>query len=230
MTKLGDLLESSKNTKFADWFRPLDGDNRVRVLSMDNTEVLPQHWIQSLKKSYACFGKDKGCPYDTWADVPVRENGQVVFQVDGKTPVTERKLVHRPGKKYLLWIIDRKDGNVKIGEFTYGVVKSMCETFENYKKQAKEEGKIVSNDSPWYDVTIKKSKKGPKKSDVEYTVIPERGDTLLTEDEEKLTSNLEDLKMIVDKMKEKSMKAVADSSTVPSTSGDELPDVIDSDA
>ena len=200
MPQLQDFNDQTKNNQFfrTEWFTPVEGENRIRILSTQYA-VFPSHYIPSLRKSFTCFGKENGCPYDTKVMVPVRdEENKPTFQVDGKTPITIEKIVHRPGLKYLLWIIDRKDNKLKIGKFTYGVVKTIVDfkSNEDYKYE----------DIPPYDVVVKRTKTGPLSTDVEYSVIPTRANTELTEAEQKLVSSLDDLEQIVNKSKEKAQK------------------------
>ncbi len=193
--RLEDIIKNESGEK-SEWYTPEVGENKVRFLSMDSV-VLATHWNPSLKKTFTCFGKDKGCPYDIEIDSPVRdENNQIELDVNGK-PKTEKKIVHRPGKKYLLWIIDRKDGKVKIGKFTYGVAK--------YVVDLKNSSDYGYSDIPGCDITIIKTKTGPKTSDVEYNTVPGK-EVPLTPAEEEYRKNLGNLGEIVEKMKDKAKK------------------------
>jgi len=179
MPNLNDFTTVAKEYGFKkdDWYRPALGETRVRILSAE-FEVLAKHWIQSLKKTFVCYGKDEGCPYDT----------EIVDPNSGK-----KKMVHRPGIKYLFWGIDRQDNQIKILELPYSVAQKIAEL-----KESTEYGFDVI---PGYDITIKKTKTGPNSTDIEYTVIPSRKDTPLTKEELDAFAEKEPLKDIVEKMK-----------------------------
>ena len=181
MPNLNDFTAVAKEYGFKkdDWYRPTTGESKVRVLSGE-FEVLAKHWIQSLKKTFVCYGQDEGCPYDT----------EIVDQTTGK-----KRMVHKPGVKYLFWVIDRVDEKIKIGELPYTVAQKIAEL-----KSSEEYG---FETSPAYDIIIKKTKTGPNSTDVEYTVIPSRKDTPLTPDEIKGFEEKESLVDIVEKMKSK---------------------------
>lgn len=202
MPTLDKFDEITRSNRFSrsEWFSPTDGENKIRVLS-NEFAVLPSHYIPSMRKSFTCFGKENGCPHDMAIKVLVRdEDGKPTFQIDGKTPVTEEKIVHRPGLKYLLWVIDRKDGKVKIGKFTYGVVK-MITDFKSSEEYGYE-------NLPVYDIIVKRTKTGPDPKDVEYSVIPSRIDTSLTEKEQEELKTVGSLEEIVNRMKEKEQRKI----------------------
>jgi uncharacterized protein with von Willebrand factor type A (vWA) domain len=60
---------------------------------------------------------------------------------------------------------------------------------------------------PPYDVIIKRTKTGPNATDVEYSLIPARTNTPLTDAEVAMSSGKGSLEQIVEKMKEKSKNA-----------------------
>jgi len=148
------------------WFRFQDGENKIRIVS--GFEPLGKHFDAKTKKSTVCVGKDKGC---------------VFHEGDTRTPV-----------KYLTWIIDRADGEIKIAELPYTVIKALSElrvtdeyTFEG---------------TPPYDITVKKKGEG---LETEYAVMPARKNTELTNEEKEAIGNKKDISDIVEAMKEKAM-------------------------
>lgn len=165
----------------SDWWRIEFGDNKVRLLSAD-FEVLARHYNPSTNKSTVCFGKDKGCKIDTKVK-------------DEKTG--DFRSVHKPNVKYLVWLIDRKDNTIKIGELPYTVAKAIADLRET------EEYKF--EDVPGYDITIRRTKTGEKPTDVEYSVIPSRKDSPLTVEEQMEYQKKTPLSTIVEKMKNKEM-------------------------
>jgi len=179
MPKLSDFAkeEVSQRSGASGWFSPVEGENVVRILSPEYA-VQSSHYIPSERKSHECFGKEEGCPFDT----------EVTIKTTGK-----KALIHRPTRKYLMWMIDRKDGKIKIGKFPYTVVKTIVE-FASSKDYAFE-------DAPPYDVTIVRKKTGPAATDVEYSVIPARTNTELTADEKKEYEKCNPVSEIVEKMR-----------------------------
>ncbi len=173
--------EHGQGGNSGEWFRPSEGESRIRILS-DEFEVLAKHWIPSLNKSFVCYGKDKGCPHDSI--VKDKNTG-------------EEKKIHKPGIKYLVWMIDRKDGKIKIGELPYSVTKLIASLKDNEE--------YGFSDVPSYDITIKRTKTGTAATDVEYNVIPARKDTVVTESELNEFNEKTSLTEIVQKMKDKEM-------------------------
>ena len=200
MANLDEVLDGLKNSNYTknDWLKLTDGDNKIRLISYESA-VRPSHYIPSLKKYFVCVGKDNGCTFEVEAEVKKRDDdGNVVMQIDGKTPVTEKKMVHRPGIKILMWVIDRKDNKVKIAEFPTSVAKAI--------KELKSTVDYGFEDIPPYDITVKRIKTGAADKDVEYSVIPDRNDKELTEAEKQSINNLSNLEEMVERMKEKEMK------------------------
>ena len=168
-----------------EWFRPPLGESRIRILS-EEFEVLAKHWDSLMRKSHVCYGQDEGCPYDT--TVKDKATGTV-------------KTVHKPGIKYLVYLIDRADGKVKIGELPYSVIKVLEDlaSSEEYGYDG----------APSFDVIITKTKTGPQATDVEYSLIPSRKDSPITEAEQKEFSEKISLVELIDKMKIKAKDKTA---------------------
>lgn len=181
MPKLSDFTEVAKEygSRGSEWFNPPMGESKIRILS-EEFAVLAKHYIPSLKRSFVCYGKDEGCPHDS--TIKDKNTG-------------ETKVVHKPGVKYLWWVIDRKDGKVKIAELPY----SVCQPIADLKNS----DEYGFESAPNYDIIITKKKTGPAATDVEYSVVPSRKDTPLTEEEKATFSEKPSLEEIVEKMKSK---------------------------
>jgi len=227
MPNLNEFNKEESKQSNSEWFNIPLGESRIRILSASYA-VFPSHWIQSLKKSITCIGKENGCIYDIEVSVPKKDsNNQPLFikrevpkrDVDGNieynddgtvkliedenVPMMEKKIVHKPSLKYLMWLIDRKDGKMKIGKLTYKVVKAIADW-----KTTEEFG---YTDIPGYDIIIQKTSNGSKSTDVVYTISAARQDTPLTNEEIKMSDNLPSLEEIVNKSKEK----VKNQSSIP---------------
>ena len=171
----GDLKKVSKEYNIGgsgEWYNLDEGDNKIRIIS--TMEVLAKHFDPASKKSFVCFGKDKGCP---WC-----------------------KQENKPQIKFMMYVIDRKDEIIKIASFGYKII-SAIEGYKNNKEYA-------FDVLPEYDITITKTKTGSEAKDVEYSVIPARSNTSLTEEEEKEIEKVmkNPIAGIVEKMKEKEFK------------------------
>jgi len=152
------------------FWRPEPGENKIRVLTA--YEAYGSHWVNEGKKgrSYICIGKDNGCKY-------CKEGS-------------------KPTAKFLYWILDRKDGEIKLAETGYSVVKQLGELAMS------DDWKFIG--APDYDVNIKKTGEG---LETKYTVMPSPKRSKLTKEEQdifdKTATPIED---IIEKMKEKAGK------------------------
>lgn len=170
--KFQDYEEVAKKYKIGggQFWRPQQGDNKIRILTTG--EVIGSHFVQEDNKSYTCIGKDNGCKYCEAGD--------------------------KPSVKFLFWVLDREDGEVKIGQVGYSVFKQLGE---------------LGKDDDWkfdgvpdYDVTIKRT---GEKLKTEYFVQPTKNNEKLNDEEnQKVKDTVKDLKEIVNKMKEKAGKSV----------------------
>jgi len=100
MSKFSDYEQVAKDNNIGadnNYWRPMPGENRVRILS--EFEAHGKHFIQEDNKSYECIGVDNGC----------------VYCMAGLKPKPE----------FLMWVLDRKDGVVKLGQVGYSVVKAI---------------------------------------------------------------------------------------------------------
>lgn len=100
---------------------------------------------------------------------------------------------NKPNVQFLVWAIDRKDGQVKLFRFGYTIYKQIMAYKDNpdYKFET----------LPNYDFTIERTGKG---KDTDYRVIAARSDTELTEKEKaEILEKIKDPKEIIEKMKAK---------------------------
>ncbi len=156
------------------------GDNRIRVVS--DYEALAKHWGGG-KLLGTCYGKDKGCPT---CNLPPK--------IDEKSG---KEVSNKPQVKFLMHVIDRKDGTLKIAELGWTIVQAMKELSET------EDYAFVG--MPPYDMIIKKTVQGTGKnpSDTSYTVIAARQNTDLTDEEKAKVAELQPITDIVEKLKAK---------------------------
>lgn len=147
------------------FWNPQPGENKIRILTTG--EAIGKHYIKDEKKSYVCIGKDDDCKYC--------------------------KEGLKSSVKFLFWVLDREDGEVKIGEVGYKIFQALGE---------------LSADKDWgfdsipdYDITIKRT---GEKLETEYFVTPTPNRDKLTEEEQKkVDGTVKDLREIISKMKEK---------------------------
>lgn len=154
------------------WLSLKEGDNRVRIVS--EYEPLAKHW--SAKKGTICIGKDKGCVFCSSEDS------------------------EKPSVKFLMWVIDRTDGKLRIGEFGWSIVNTL--------REFQEDPEYHFENLPPFDVNIRKTVKngGKQPSDTEYSVIASRTNTELSPEEIEAVGKLNTIKSIVDTMKAKTLK------------------------
>jgi len=99
----------------------------------------------------------------------------------------------KPNVQFLTWVIDRVDGRIKLFRFGFQVYKQIVA----YKQNPD----YAFDEIPEYDLTINRVGIGKQS---EYTVVPARQDSPLTEEEEiKITEKVKNLNEIIDKMKAK---------------------------
>jgi len=85
----------------------------------------------------------------------------------------------KPKKKYLMYVIDRADGDIKLLEVGVSVVKQIKE----FAKSEDYSFEVL----PEYDITIKKT---GQKMETRYSVMPARENTELTEEEQAKIADL----------------------------------------
>jgi hypothetical protein len=157
-----------------------EGDNRIRLIS--GYEVTAKHWANK-KMLGLCIGKDKGC---TICNLPE--------EID---PETQKPKSRKPDVKFLMYVIDRKDGKIKVAEFGWSIVNAMKTLSLN------EEYGFTG--LPPYDMVITKTVKngGKNISDTSYQVLPARANTELTEDEKGEIAGLTPIEEVARRIKAK---------------------------
>ena len=146
------------------WMKFEEGDNKVRFVSNDFD--FGSHFDTQEKKSFICTGKET-CKY---------------CQKGEKSRV-----------RFYAWVIDRKDGKVKLAEYGYSIHKKI----DNLAKSED----YGFETTPNYDITITRKGKG---LDTEYNILADRKDTPLTEEEEKMIEEeCKPLEEMIQKKKEK---------------------------
>jgi len=140
-----------------------NGENKIRLVSI--FEPRGTHFIQGEKKSYPCIGKEQ-CFY------------------------CQQGL--EPNVKYLVHVIDRKNGKFKLAELGYSVISQL--------KEFRTNSDYAFDEIPPYDITILKKGESLK---TEYTVIPARTNVLLTAAETEEVSKLKSLEDFVEADKKK---------------------------
>lgn len=172
--------EEKYNIGKDEWYKLQEGENRIRVLSPG--KVLAEHF-----KLGVCYGIEKGCPFHT----------------------EEYKL--SPARiKFLMYVVDRKDGEIKIAKMPYGIIKSIGALQENQD--------YAFDGIPMpYDITI--NAKGAGTKEVEYTVIPSPKLVPLSVEEQENLSKLKSVEEIIERMKEKQKERIENDPRFPRASG-----------
>lgn len=149
----------------------------------------------SSKTSYMKF--ETGDNVIRVVSVPVRHD--TYKKGDGKKFFSEEAVPEgvnvKPTKTFFMWVIDRKDGAIKLLECGVMVARQLEALSENpqYKFDT----------IPPYDITVNSQGKG---TDTRYTLTPHRNDTALTEDEQKAVDELEPLEAYIARKKEWEMR------------------------
>lgn len=106
----------------------------------------------------------------------------------------------KPSFKWLCYVLDRRDGKVKAHMMPHRIYKAI------EALQANPDYSFVEVPMP-YDVTV--SAKGAGTMDVEYTVLPARKETPLTEEEERDLYKQKPLEELKQALKDKQAKTAA---------------------
>lgn len=156
------------------FWRPEKGENKVRILS--EYEAYSSHFVNADKKSYMCLKDDIAC---TFCEQDIKS-----------------------GVKFLLWILDRKSGEVKLAQLGYSIIKQIGEL------SCSEDWKFEN--IPDYDITIKKTGQG---LETEYFVQPTPNKEPLTEEEKnEAHDKMKDLREIINGMKKKTVSQLGERS------------------
>lgn len=148
------------------YWRPQPGENRIRVVS--GFEAHGKHFIKADNKSYECVGKAKGC----------------IYCLNGDKPKVE----------FLMWIIDRADKGVKLGQVGFSIIKSIGQLSKSPDWGA------PNVDETGYDLVVIREGEGLK---TKYFVNPTPAKTPLTADEKLLVeANTSDLNELIQSYKD----------------------------
>lgn len=158
--------------KTSNWWDRAVGDNKVRLLTIPTPIAEHGKYDEGFQPGDyegVCIGKEEGCP--------ACKTGRL-----------------KPNVRYLFWLIDRKDNQVKLGKLTYGVFKQIG------KLQEDPEYKFSEMPMP-YDINIKYDPTATPAS--KYTVVPSRNNSELTSGELAEVENIKPTADIVARIKEK---------------------------
>lgn len=112
-------------------------------------------------------------------------------------------------QKWCCWVIDRKDGEVRLAEFGMSIIKQI--------KALSENPEYTFEMVPSYDITIFRDGKG---METRYTITPARKDTELTEEEKRKIEKAGKVADFVMKLKAPSVTAEPNENTESLRSGD----------
>ena len=162
----------------SDWMNLETGENKVRIVS--EFEDYGTHYDQKNNKSVICVGKEN-CEFCQKGD--------------------------KPRVQFLGWVIDRKDGKVKLLRIGHSIFKQIGALAKF--------GEYAFEDMPDYDMTIVKKGEG---LDTEYSVVPARQNTPLTDEEQKMIEEkVKSPREVID-----NMKAKVQSKETEETPGEEM--------
>lgn len=187
--------EADKQSGGANGFLTIEtGDNKFRVMS--RPAVVHTHWID--KKPVNCVGSDNGC------------------KVCGDTNLDETE--SRVATTFLFYVLDPKDGKVKVGELKPSVYNAIRE----YQKAG--EYAYTSDVAP-YGVTVRKTGSGLK---TEYKVIPDRQNSECPKEAVDQLAKLKTIKEVRDKMIAKRESSGGEAAPVEGTDAKELDEAMKS--
>lgn len=170
------------------WYQMQTGENRVRIVS--GFEVLSKHFLQKGTPPVVCIGPKNGC---------VQCINQTKWEQEHQNDEDKsKKNPLKPSTKFLMWVIDRRDGKLKIAEFGWSII----EAIGNLKKLSDYAFNPTSK-LPDYDIIVTKTVTGKNISDTKYSVNGARQNTPLTEEEAAEVGKLTSIKQVVDRIREK---------------------------
>jgi hypothetical protein len=136
----------------SDYFNFEPGENKIRVLTNPGQATLALHFFGKGQKAIVCIGKEEGCSHHKDDD-------------------------NRPSIKLVAYIIDRKDGKIKLAELPLSIGYALNDLQEN--------SEYTFADCPMpYDVTVTHD---PDNTDPKskYRLTTARQNTDLTEEEQR---------------------------------------------
>ena len=159
-------------------FKPKQGTNTIRIIG--TYKVFREYWLPNVSRTVIA-GPLKDCPiynHPKKAELfdkasKLRESGK---EQEAKDLFRKAYSLYEPRARYAVNILDREDGQIKIWKFSRTVKESIAAIADKY------------GDPNEYDLIL--SRKGTG-TNTEYTIIPERDSTPLTDEERALkTFNL----------------------------------------
>lgn len=133
-----------------------NGTYRLRVLTL--CYPLATHFLGKGVKPAVCYGIDKGCPY----------HGE-------SAPKDDKGEEKKPSVKFVGYVIDRRDGKVKLGELPYSVINAI--------NDLQEDEEYAFDDFPMpYDIKVTVDKDASPANMYKTLGSPNRSE--LTEEEE----------------------------------------------
>jgi len=149
------------------------GDYRFRILT--EPEAIATHFFGKGVASSVCYGIEKGCPFHV-----EHENASL---------------------KYIVYLIDRADGKVKLGELPYSVISAVSDFEED------EDYKFDSYPMP-YDIKVKCDKENKDPKQIYKTFAAPNRSELTVEEVEGLSDKLNKITPVdfVQKRKDKAIQ------------------------
>lgn len=150
----------------ADFFNfSKSGDFKIRVLTLP--VAMATHFFGKGVKGSICYGADKGCPFH--GVNPNDENGEYY---------------KNPTVKFSAYVLDRADGNVKLGELPWSVVSVLSDL-------EKDEEWTFSGYPMPYDITVKYDKENKDPKSIYKTIGSPKREAVSTEVENDLLQKQE---------------------------------------
>lgn len=175
------------NQNNSSWLKITEGDNKIRVLTP--LIVLAQHYNKS-GYTGICLGKDLKCPGCAEDDRRVAHNNSLPAK-------SKDKLQSTRNIKWLGWVIDYKDLEVKLAKLPHKVAQQL-QALQNNPEYAFAEAPMP------YDITINAKDAG--KTTVAYLVSAARQNTPVAEEFMKKLERQSSVDDIKEKMKAKKAK------------------------
>jgi len=178
-----EVIEEAKSKRGPkiEYFKPQEGENTIRIVG--SYKWYRQYWLNKVKRTVVAGPLEK-CPiYNHPKKEELLQQARTLREAgkeqEAKDLFRRTFSVYNPRLTYVVNVIDRSDGKIKLWKFSRTQKENIQAISEKY------------GDPNQYDLIITKRKTGPEKRDVEYTIIPDRENKLLTEAEKQLqTYNL----------------------------------------
>lgn len=176
----------------ADFYELEEGPNKVRVLS--EYEPQAKHFTGVGTKPTPCVGVKENCSFCLKRE-ELKKAGADATEI----------AKYKPSVKFLMLVIDRLaqskgEKYVKIAQFPWSVVKQVGEFAEN--------DEYGFETLPPYDITVTKKRTGTRPTDIEYSVVPARANTELTQEEQdEILNHVDDVKRLIASQKKKQIES-----------------------